>query len=174
MSAPEIERITVKDEAAFKTVFKKSIKADKGFSISLAAPTISGIPDIYTIYPGYIPLLLEAKFFKEVTPKFSRKINYSPLQLIWLNECNKVNPFTAYGLMGFKWQGEIWCCLTPFHVTQLDFMFASKFPHCLYNPKTKLFDVKYMFGHSSIPKLDFYNNYPANLTKPDLPVNVAV
>lgn len=150
----------MKDEAAFKTVFKKSIRADKGYSLSIAAPMISGLPDLWVSYPNYLPILLEAKFMKEVTQKFKRKINYSPLQKVLLEECNKANPFTAYGLIGFKWMGETFAVLTPFHVEQIDFTFASKFPHCLYNPKTKLFDVKYMFGHSTIPKLNFYNNYP--------------
>ncbi len=148
----------MKNETEFKTTFKKSIKADKGFSISLAAPTISGVPDLYVIYPGYIPLLLEAKFLKEVPDRFSRKINYSPLQKLWLDECNRVNPYTAYGLVGFKWCGQIFCCLTPFSVTQIDYTFATKHAHCAYDPKTKLFDIKCMFEHSYVPKIDFYNN----------------
>lgn len=164
----------MKNESDFKSVFKRSIKAEKGFSLSLAAPTISGIPDLYSIIPGYIPVLLEAKWLKEVTTKFSRKIPYSALQEVWLTECNRVNPFTAYGLIGFKWQSEIFACLTPFHIKYIDFTFASKFPHCIYNPKTKLFDIKSLFGHSSIPKLNFYNNYAPCLTNTEIPINEAV
>lgn len=150
----------MKNEAEFKAIFKKSIKAEKGFSLSLAAPMIAGIPDLYCTIPGYLPVLLEAKYLKNVTLKFNKKIPFSALQLLWMEECSKTNPFTAFGLVGFKWAGETFCVLTPFHVTQIDSTFANKFPHCLYNPKTKLFDVKSLFGHSSIPKLNYYNNYP--------------
>lgn len=143
----------MRNESDFKTIFKKSIKAEKGFSISLAAPTIAGLPDLFVIYPGFLPCMLEAKFLKEATAKFDRKINYSALQVNWLEECNKAMNFTAFGLIGFKWQSEYFAVLTPFHVTRIDYLFASKYPHCLYNPKTKLFDVKYMFGHSSLPRI---------------------
>lgn len=144
----------MKDEATFKSIIKKSIRKDKGYVISLAAPMISGIPDLYMLYPDYIPVLLEAKFLKEVPAKFSRKINYSPMQVLFLEECNKVANNSAFGLIGFKWHGEYWAVLTDYISRQIDYTFASKFPHCLYNPKDKYFNVKNMLNMSAIPKLN--------------------
>lgn len=144
----------MKDEGTFKSVFKKSIRKEKGYSISIAAPMISGLPDLAVFYQGYIPFFLEAKFLKEVTAKFNRKINYSPMQILFMQETNSVISSSSFGLIGFKWLGEYWAVLTPSHIDRIDYTFASKYPHCLYNPKEKLFDVKNLLQMSVIPKIN--------------------
>ena len=47
------------NEASFKKIFCDSVKRDKGFTMKLAAPMFGGIPDLYIIYPGYMPILLQ-------------------------------------------------------------------------------------------------------------------
>lgn len=105
----------MKNEADFKRVFKKSVKAQGGFALSLAAPMLAGIPDLYVVMPGYLPVLLEAKWLGEVNPdKFKRKVRYSPLQVVWIKECHSIVNYSALGLVGFRTGKRIIAALVPY------------------------------------------------------------
>ena len=140
------------NEADFKRVFKKSVKAQKGYSISLAAPMLSGIPDLYVLMPGFIPVLLEAKWMKELKYGFEKKIPYTALQKNFINECNNVYNCTAFGLIGFKYEKNIWCIMTTRDTissrknTSSDYLALTK--------ETKLFDINLLFTNSGVPKLN--------------------
>ena len=137
----------MKTEADFKSAFKRSVKAQSGFAISLAAPMISGLPDLYVSMPGYTPLILEAKWFGEVKIcRFSRKIPYSKMQLNNLNDINKVNDYTAMGLMGFKYGGECMCALVHPRFEYLD-------SESFFIKLEKIFDVKQLLSKHPIPRI---------------------
>lgn len=159
----------MKNESDFKSAFCKSIRSAKGYATKLAAPMISGIPDIYAIMPGYMPVLLEAKWFGEITSySFNRKIKYSALQVDWLNETNKVQNFSSFGLMGLKYEGHIYCVLTPFHVTHISHEFKRRFPYCVLDKK--MFDVKELFLYSQVPLMQIQPLH--RLTPHNVPVNI--
>lgn len=101
----------MKDEAAFKRHFKKSVSAQGGFSISLAAPMLSGVPDLYVVMPGYTPVLLEAKWMKEITNKTNKQIPLRPMQKNFLDKCNNIHPGVAWVLIGYKFNGAYWAGL---------------------------------------------------------------
>lgn len=148
----------MKNEAEFKSIFKKSIKAHKGFSLSLAAPMVVGIPDLYVVIPGYIPILLEAKWLGDIKkPTFKRKINYSPLQQNFLNECNRVNNYSAFGLIGFKYQSFTYAVMTPCHVTTLTQDFEN-LPYAVYSSKSKIFELQGLIDNWGVPEIK-YNTY---------------
>lgn len=144
----------MRNEAEFKKIFCNSVKRDKGFTIKLAAPMFGGIPDLYCIYPGYMPVLLEAKWLGDLTHLFSRKIPLSALQLYWLEESNKVQPHSSFGLVGFKHEGITYAVLTSYNVTQINYAFKNNWSYCSYNPATKLFDVHNLFATSPIPMMN--------------------
>ena len=144
----------MQNEADFKKIFCKSIKNDKGFTMKLAAPMFGGIPDLYCIYPGYMPVLLEAKWLGELTALFDRKIPLSALQLHWLEETNKVQSSSSFGLVGFVHGPLIYAVLTDHNVTQIDHTFKKHWPYCIYNPSTRFFDVRSLFGYSHIPVMN--------------------
>ncbi len=137
--------------AAFKKIFCKSVKDDNGFTMKLAAPMFGGIPDLYVIYPGYMPILLEAKWLGDLTPLFSRKIPFSALQMHWLEETNKVQAHSSFGLIGFTYGCLTYAVLTDFHVIQINHGFQNMWPYCIYNSKTKRFDVRTLFKYSPVP-----------------------
>lgn len=148
--------VRMNNEADFKRIFKQSIKNSKGFAMSLAAPMISGIPDLYVILPDYVPIMLEAKWLGEINnPVFSRKIPFSPLQTHWMGEIHAVNAYTAFGLIGFKFQDEIYAVLTPPHVKQLTYQFEDLYPYAIYDRKAKVFTLTPMLVRSTIPKISF-------------------
>jgi len=92
----------MKDEAAFKRHFKKSVTAQGGFSISLSAPMLAGIPDLYCVLPGFAPVLLEAKWMKEINNKTDRQIPITKIQKHYLENCNKIYPGIAWCLVGYQ------------------------------------------------------------------------
>lgn len=140
----------MKTEAEFKTTFKKSVKLQGGFSISLAAPMLSGIPDLYVIMPGFTPILLEAKWLGTVGKKFSRKIQYTKLQHFYLKECCKIRDYTAMGLVGYKRDNDYWCTLVHPSKDVLDN--TSMDEHfSLY--ENKMFYIKSLFEYYPIPRL---------------------
>jgi len=151
----------VKNEAEFKSLFKKSVRHAMGFSLSLAAPMVVGIPDLFVVMPRYMAVLLEAKWLGELTrDNFSRKIQYTPMQLEWIASCHRVNPYTAMGLIGFIYKKEIYACLVV-HGTDIFYQFDNTFlTNCAYSVRskeTKLFDVQYMFSKVPIPKIAPFN-----------------
>lgn len=148
----------MKNESEFKSAFKRSVRRYKGFSMSLAAPMISGIPDMFIVMPGYMPLLLEAKWLGEISrERFSRKVLYTPLQLLWIGECHDVNPYTAMGLAGCIYKGKIHAILlahgTP-QFYQLSSCFLTDCSYSTMSAETKVFDIPDMFSKVPIPRLE--------------------
>lgn len=159
----------MKNEAAFKTAFKKSLRAQKGFSMTLACPTFSGVPDLFVISKGHMPVMLEAKWLGDLkTHNFSRKIPYTAMQINWMEESNQAQPNSALGMIGFKFQNEYFCVLTPSGVTQLNYSFKRMWPWVVYN---KGFDVQDLFDQSQIPRMNLQRLFA--LPKTSVPANVA-
>jgi len=143
----------MKNEAAFKSAFKKSVKAQKGFCLSLAAPMIAGIPDLYVVINGFIPVLLEAKWLGEVNQaKFTRKVAYSEIQKHWITECNKVQPYTALGLVGLKYGRSLYSCYIQ-EVYKGDNYISSTTEHFV-NMVDSHFDVIQLFELIKVPKVN--------------------
>lgn len=143
----------MKCEADFKNIFKKSVTGVGGYCKPLAAPVLAGIPDLYCIVPGFMPVLLEAKWLGVLTrEKFRRKIQYSALQDLWLTESHKVQPYSAMGLIGYKYLDDTFCTLLPPGVT----LFSS-IDHAVTSMKVKYeaksFDVNKLFSVSPIPEM---------------------
>lgn len=148
----------MRNESDFKSAFKRSVRRYHGFSLSLAAPMIAGIPDLFVVMPGYMPVLLEAKWLGEIKrERFSRKLNFTPLQILWIKECHEVNPYTAMGLIGFIYKDQIHACLVTYG-TPMFYQFSHCFlTDCAYAPllaQTKVFDVPEMFSDVPIPKIN--------------------
>lgn len=143
----------MKNESQFKSHFKKSVKAQGGFSLSLAAPMLSGLPDLYVIMPGYCPLLLEAKFLGEVANNFHRKIEYTKLQQHFLNECCNVKDYTAMGLVGYKQNNCYWCTLIHPKFTHINRTSTDQYHTCISNSKY-LFDVHALLEYYPIPRIN--------------------
>jgi len=144
----------MKNENNFKTIFIKSIKYNKGFATKIAAPTINGLPDMYVIYPGFMPILLEAKWLGELKNKnFSRLIPFKDLQYYFLEETNRIQFNSSMGLIGFKFEGKIYAVLTSYPCRQINSGFRCIWPYTTYDPSQKRFDVQYLFNHSDIPRM---------------------
>ncbi len=145
----------MKSEAQFKVAFKNSVRHYKGATVTLAAPTLPGIPDLYCIMPNYMPVLLEAKWLGNIpNRKFKRKIQYSSMQLSYANRVNTVHPFAMMGLVGLTWNKITYCVLTPINPTKNEL--TSEF-FGDYNRVTRQegrFDVRSLFAASPIPVLD--------------------
>ena len=105
----------MKSEKEFVDCFIYSAVKQGGFAFKISAPTVSGLPDLYCAMPGFVPVLLEAKFIKDVGAKFKRKIDYSMLQLNLMNNVNKVYSHSddnaAFGLIGIRTDYELYCKL---------------------------------------------------------------
>lgn len=151
----------MKNEAEFKSAFKKSVRAQKGYSISLAAPMLSGIPDLYVIMPGYMPILLEAKWLGEVGLSFRRKIQYKPMQMLYLDECCKVHPKAAMGLIGFKQGGKYWATMKTRIIGDKDEYIDWQCVHTPYIDKK--FNVEHLFHHFDVPKFTIDRFPPVNV-----------
>lgn len=142
----------MKSEADFKKHFKASVKSHGGFSISLAAPMLPGIPDLYVVLPGYAPVLLEAKWLKDVPELFERTIKYTDMQKNFIAHCNKVLVGSAWGLVGGKIGKKIFASM---HDTKNKF--ASWYiigDGCsTINTQKEVFDVPAMFD-GLVPKMN--------------------
>ena len=145
----------MKSESEFKSSFKRSVSHHKGASISLAAPVLPGIPDLYIILPNYMPVLLEAKWLGSIPrTKFKRKIQYSPMQLSYANRLNTVQPYAMMGLIGLIYNKKTYAVLTPINPTE-NYLESTFFED--YNKVARQegrFDVQSLFAGSSIPLLD--------------------
>lgn len=151
------------DESSFKTLFKKSVKAQGGFSISLAAPMLAGCPDLYVAMPGFVPVLLEAKWLKECPDKFKRTPKFTELQKHYINNCNRVHPGFAHGLVGLKYQNKIHALICdPNIIITQDHLFGSGSTQI--SKQTEFFDVKALF-ELYVPKM-IYNFQTKGLTEP--------
>ncbi len=145
----------MKNEAQFKVAFKNSVRSYKGYTLSLAAPTLPGTPDLYCIMPNYMPVLLEAKFLGSIPrTKFKRKIQYSSMQQSYANKLNAVHPFAMMGLIGLIYNKITYCILVPIHPGE-NYLSSEFFAD--YNRVTRQegrFDVSSLFAGSPIPLLD--------------------
>lgn len=144
----------MKNEADFKRIFKMSVRKHKGYCLSLAAPMISGLPDLYCIMPGYIPVLLEAKYLGEVGDIFKRKIQYRPLQKFWLDGCNKIYQYAAWGLVGFFHKNMYYCCLIHPEYTHIDSSLNFRDLFYVSNVTKKEFNLTELFEKSCIGKIE--------------------
>lgn len=139
----------MKNEAEFKSVFKKAVKNVGGFCESLAAPTMPGIPDLYCIVPGFMPVLLEAKFFKiGLASTFTRKIPYTAMQYRWLTKTNEVHHGASFGLLGAEWNGNYYCLLAGPEITHLSAKLIEERGRIIIK---KSIDVQELF-YSHVPK----------------------
>lgn len=155
----------MKNEAEFKSLFKKSVKSAKGFSLSLAAPMIPGIPDLYVVLPGYMPVLLEAKWLGKIERNnFSRKMKYTALQIEWIKSCHEVVKYSAMGLAGFEYKEAIYAVLLDYEhrlFYQVTNEFQSIQTNCAYTSKElrntgqPYFDVLDLFSKVPIPRVGF-------------------
>lgn len=146
----------MKNEADFKSLFKKSVRAQKGFSLSLAAPTIAGIPDLYVIMPGYLPIMLEAKYLKDVNLTFKRKLQFTGLQRLWIEECHQITAYSAMGLIGFKYNDTPHAVMVAYGTDQFESLTHNFMDECAYvalDKTTRLFNVLDLFSRVPIPKV---------------------
>lgn len=104
------------NEAKFKTLIKQSVKAQGGFALSLSAPMVSGLPDLYVAMPGFIPVLLEAKWL-QFGP--TRKIPITPMQRKTLEWCNKSITGSAFILCGWKKEKILYASICHYYKTHL-------------------------------------------------------
>ncbi len=142
----------MKSEADFKKHFKASVRAQGGFSISLAAPMMPGLPDIYCVMPGFAPVLLEAKWLKEVPDKFKRTLRFTEMQKMYLRSCNKVLKGSAHGLVGLKWKGKIWALIVDTN-TILTHDHINEHCACI-SKQSEYFMVKEFFYLNGVPKMN--------------------
>ena len=107
----------MKNETDFKKAFCTSAHMQGGYTFKIAASMMSGLPDLYCAMPGFVPVMLEAKWIKDVDGKFVRKIPYRPYQREVLNQCNRpYRPFdtmVAFGLIGVHTKTGMYCRLLP-------------------------------------------------------------
>lgn len=134
-------RVNKMNETEFKRIFKNSVKHIGGFAASMGSNLGGGTPDLYCILPIYGPILIEAKYMKDVGEKFNRKINYSPLQNIFMDGANKVHGGAVWGLVGMRHCGELKAFLVPGYVKQLNSEDIQSYRTFIYNSKAKLFDM---------------------------------
>lgn len=132
-----------------------------GFSISLAAPTLVGTPDLYVIMPEFLPILIEAKWLGKVNrDKFARKVPFTDMQQHWIKCCDDVLPYSAMGLIGLEYQDKIHAVLVKYgtqHFYKLDNSFKSDCAWVTLNKhsddKARRFDVAELFRKVPIPRM---------------------
>lgn len=145
----------MKNEADFKTIWKKSVRQHGGHTITIAAPMFAGVPDLYCILPGYLPVLLEAKWLGVVTKEnFKRKIPFTELQKRWIRDCHNVVNYSAMGLIGFNYQGRNVANLVPYGLDMFE-TFTDNFRYEIAHSylTEKRFDVMSMFASVPIPRI---------------------
>lgn len=145
------------NEAAFKSVFKRSVRAHKGFALSLAAPMLSGLPDLYVCMKDYIPILLEAKWLKDINRStFKRKLQFTEMQKNYIESCDTLNPYSAMGLIGLKYNDTIYACLVKWNTPLFDAFtheFLTECSRVPYDKQTKTFNVAELFAKVPIPRI---------------------
>src|SRR5258708_486661 len=150
----------MKNEADFKKHFKSSVRTQGGFSISLAAPMLAGVPDLYVVLPGFAPVLLEAKWMKEITDKTNKQIPITMIQKHFIDKCNKVHPGIAWCLVGYKFDKQYWAVLLNTY-NKIDVRCGN--PVSIKN-HSEFFDVKTLF-ELYVPKMNLtYEPVCANVT----------
>lgn len=146
------------NEAKFKSAFRKSVTQHKGFSIALSAPMISGLPDMYCCLPEFLPILLEAKWLGEITrDKFSRKVPFTEMQQHWIQCCDNVSPYSAMGLVGFKYRNLYYAVLVKYGTPCFYKMCSDFVTQCSWVTIPSLsvaFDVTKLFHNVPIPRVE--------------------
>lgn len=132
------------NEASFKKVFKASIKAQGGYAMSIAAPTLVGVPDLAIIMPNRCITLLEAKFFKDAKGKFNRQIPITALQRDWLSEFSARRQGSALILIGIQYEKVTYAYLLPHYATHVNQEFLVQ-PYAVYDKTSKVFNVDRLF-----------------------------
>jgi hypothetical protein len=141
----------MKTESDCKLVFKKSIRCIGGVSYSLNSAIQSGLPDLYVNIPGRIPLLVEAKYIKDPSDKFNRKINYSAIQENILNECEKIQKGSAWGAIFIKLGRDYYMVFVSPGVSHISYLFREKHAWAKYNKSLKLFELDNFLEVCKIP-----------------------
>ena len=154
----------MKNEAEFKKAFKNSVKAQSGYSISLAAPMLPGIPDLYVIMPNYMPVLIEAKWLGNIGDRFRRKLALTEMQKMYLDECCKIHSKSALILVGYRQYGEYWATLKLRTIGQDEYEDGRSGLTCKFDKK--LCDVGFMFDSLDVPKIKMYGQYRDGIIHP--------
>lgn len=132
----------MRNEADFKAAIKKSVRAQGGYCFSTTGAVTAGIPDLFVSMPGFIPVLLEAKWMKF---GYKRKINITPIQRKTLQDINKVNPSQAFIICGFKDEENITrAVLIDANKTHIEDSVKDSFCY------TGQFDIKWLFNNAKI------------------------
>jgi hypothetical protein len=118
---------------------------------------ISGLPDLYIVLPGFLPVLLEAKWLGEIKrDKFHRKPQFTEMQIHWIKSCDNVVPYSAMGLIGLKYQGVYTAALVKYG-TPLFYEFSNTFltdcAYVKYQGNERRFDVQQLFAGVPIPRI---------------------
>lgn len=171
----KIKRCPLRNEADFKRAFKKSIMAQGGYAISLAAPMIAGIPDLYILMPKYIPILVEAKWLGEIDRiKFKRKVPYSEMQKMWIKDCHNVLPYSAMGLVGFEWQSVVYGVMCPYNTDLFESITNDFINFGAFSTLTdRKFNVSSMIERIPIPQLTEYYDLNRRHIRTDGPGDTA-
>ena len=150
----------MKNESAFKSLFRASVRAQKGYTVTLAAPMLAGTPDLYCIMPKYIPLLLEAKWLKDLPDKgFKRTIPFKPMQLHYMKSINKVHMNAAVGLIGFEWRKEIYCLIYKVYDGVPNVLQSDDLAHHAFVIRQdKVFDVRLLFNLAGVSLIEEYKD----------------
>ena len=144
----------MKCEAEAKSTLKRSVRAYGGCSFSLNSSFHTGLPDLYIAFPGRIPILVEAKFFKDLTPNFAKKIPYSKIQKWTLDELNVVQKGSAWGCMFIKSGRDYFMFFVPSDISFIDYKFGLLYTCAKYNKTLKIFELDKMLERCKIPYVD--------------------
>ena len=135
------------NESILKDMFKRSVRHDGGFAESISSNIRSGLPDLLVIPQGRPPIVVEAKFIKIANiHKFSRKIDYSAMQINFMNGANKACECSALGLVGFVYEKQIYACLIHPSYAKIDSKFRSYTSYSFVTAQNQFFDVSSMFA----------------------------
>ena len=134
------------NEADLKRLFKISVRHHKGFCCSLGSNIVSGVPDLYMVMPNHKPLMLEAKLIKGVNSTFRRKINYSPLQKLFMHESNKAQTDVTFGLIGIKFDDVLYVAIPFNHIEYIDHNFKQYTAYVSKTPKQQYLDIPSMIS----------------------------
>lgn len=138
------------NEADFKKLFCDNVKAQGGYTLRLATSSIIGLPDIYCQMSRRAPILLEAKFMKiNNGDTFRRRIQYRALQQHTLRQCWKINPYTAFCLIGVERHKELYWDLIEPHLNEYnDMLFAQA-----KKIENKILNIEQMFFSHCVPTI---------------------
>ncbi len=142
----------VDNETQFKRIFRDSVEKIGGFAFPISMSIMNGLPDLYCVIPGHIPVLLEAKWLKDIPEcgKFKRKTPYRPLQRDYLKNSIKVAKGSAWCLMGIDCGEKKFCGFIHPDIEVITDAFTIDQDGCI--PITDTIDVKHLF-ELSVPTI---------------------